>query len=121
MGTGLASLVERTRPLRLLLVSTDGLENSSMTHTKAEIMDTVSSEGIPVIMLGALFADVSELRDLAGPRGVYFYTPLYDDLRTEVERLIDALANMVVVDLPPEAAENRPLLIEVGGTSVEVE
>ena len=121
MGTGLDSLVERTRPIRILLVSTDGLENSSTTHTKSGIIDTVSSEGIPVIMLGALFADVSELRSLAGQRGVFFYTPLYDDLRGEVDRLLNALANMIVMDVPPEDAASRPLRIEVGGASVEIE
>ena len=107
--------------IRLLLVSTDGLENSSMTHTKAEIIDTVSSEGIPVIMLGALFADVSELRALAGPRGVYFYTPLYDDLSAEVSRMIDALARMAIVEVPPEDAAALPLRLDVGSTSIEIE
>lgn len=121
MGTGLTSLTERARPLRVLLVSTDGLENSSTTYTKSEITGTVSSEGIPVIMLGALFADVSELRALAGPRGVYFYTPLYDDLRGEVDRLIDALSNMVVVEVSPEAAAERPIRIDVGSASAEID
>jgi len=121
MGTGLDSLVERTRPIRILLVSTDGLENSSKMHTKAEIIETVSNEGIPVIMLGALFADVPELRALAGPRGVFFYTPLYADLRAEMNRVLDALANTVVVDIAAEDAAERPLRIEVGGTSVEIE
>jgi hypothetical protein len=121
MGTGLVSLVGRTRPIRLLVVSTDGLENASQRHTKAEIVDTVAAHGLPVIMLGALFADVSELRSLAGPRGLYFYTPLYADLRDQVEQVLQSLASMVQIDVPAADAKRRPLRIAVGDVSVQID
>jgi hypothetical protein len=121
MGTGLESLVSRTRPIRLLVVSTDGLENASQSHSKSEIVDTVAAEGVPVIMLGALFADVSELRSLAGPRGLYFYTPLYADLRERTLQLLESLANMVQIDVPAADANRRPLRIDVGDASVQLD
>jgi len=120
MGTGLDSLMQRSRPIRILLVSTDGLENSSTKYTKPPIVQKISDQRIVVVMLGALFADVTEMKSLMGPRGVFFYTPLYKDLRASVEQYLSSAAGMVEVRIPPEQAQARPIHIEAGGVSVDV-
>lgn len=114
MGAGLDSLLTRTRPLRLLIVSTDGQENDSKQYEKAEIIDKVTREKVPVLMLGALFAQPSELRELAGPRGVYFYTPYYADARAQVEQYLESLSNLVAVNIPEEHRGDGPVMVQAG-------
>lgn len=109
MGNGLDSLTSRSRPARVLLVSTDGLENASVAYKKADILKTIANDGVVVIMLGALFADVNELKTLAGARGVYVYTPLYANMQSQVHDLISALASGVALDIPADVADSRPL------------
>jgi hypothetical protein len=130
MGNGLDSLTSRSRPARVLLVSTDGLENASVAYKKADILKTIAADGVVVVMLGALFADVKELETLAGSRGVYVYTPLYADMQSQVQALIAALANGVALDIPADIAQNRPLradgtktpfVLEIAGESVTIE
>jgi hypothetical protein len=121
MGNGLDSLTSRSRPARVLLVSTDGRENASVAYKKADIVKTVAADGVVVIMLGALFADVSELKSLAGPRGVYFYTPLYSDMQNQVSNLIAALSSGAALDIPADVAQNGPLELEIAGESVELD
>ncbi len=120
MGTGLDSLAQRSRPIRILLVSTDGLENSSTQYTKPPIVQKISDQRIAVVMLGALFADVAEMKSLMGPRGVFFYTPLYKDLRASVDQFLRSAAEMVEIRIPPEQAQARPIHIEAGGVSVDL-
>lgn len=120
MGNGLDSLTSRSRPVRILLVSTDGLENASVAYKKPEIVKTIADDGVFVVMLGALFADVAELRSLAGPNGVYFYTPLYANMRDQVNHLILALAHGAALDIPAATAQKRPLRLDIAGESVEI-
>lgn len=130
IGNGLDSLTSRPRPARVLLVSTDGLENASVAYKKADIVKTIADDDIVVIMLGALFADMNELKTLAGARGVYVYTPLYADMQSRVRDLIAALASGSALDIPADVAQNRPLradgtatplLLEIAGESVAIE
>jgi hypothetical protein len=121
MGNGLQSLTSRARPARVLMVSTDGLENASVAFKKTDILQRVAQDHVFVVMLGALFADFDELSALAGPNGVYFYTPLYPDLRARVSKLVNALSHGAAVDIPASMANQGPLVLDIAGQSVEVE
>ena len=121
MGNGLDSLTARSRPARVLMVSTDGLENASVAYKKAEIVRTIADDHVFVVMLGALFADVGELKSLAGPGGAYFYTPLYADLHAQVAGLVKALAHGAAIEIPPAVAAQRPLRLDIGDESVVIE
>lgn len=120
MGNGLASLTSRSRPARVLMVSTDGLENASVAFKQSDILQRVAQDHVFVVMLGALFADFDELSSLAGPNGVYFYTPLYADQRAQVSNLVNALSHGAAVDIPAATAAQGPLVLDVAGQSVEV-
>lgn len=120
MGTGLDSLLTRNRPLRLLIVATDGQENDSQQYTRDEIIALVAAENVPVLMLGALFAEPAELRSLAGSRGVYFYTPYYDDARAQVEQYLTSLSNLVAINIPPDARGDGPVVVEADGAQGEL-
>lgn len=121
MGNGLQSLTSRARPARVLVVSTDGLENASVAYKKSDILQLVKQDHVFVVMLGALFADFEELSSLAGQNGVYFYTPLYSNLRAQVSTLLTALSHGAAVDIPPERAAQHPLVLTVGGQSVALD
>jgi hypothetical protein len=121
MGNGLDSLAARSRPARVLLVATDGLENASVAYKKSDIVKGIADGGVFVVMLGALFANESELASLAGPRGVYFYTPLYAQLGDRLSAWTSALAHGSAVDIPAAIAQKRPLRLELAGESVEID
>jgi hypothetical protein len=120
MGAGLASLVARPRPVKVLFVSTDGAENASTKHTREGLVREAADEGVVVVMLGALLADVDELRALKGDRGFYFYTPFYGSMRQAVAPLFSALANMVELRLPPERAGAEAVEVDAGGQSTSL-
>lgn len=120
MGAGLTSLVARPRPVKVLFVSTDGAENSSTKFGRDELVQKAADEGVVVVMLGALLADVDELKALKGERGFYFYTPFYSTMRDAVAPLYSALANMVELRLPPEHADAEAVEIDAGGQSTSL-
>jgi hypothetical protein len=115
MGVGLERLVERDRPVKILMVSTDGAENSSMRHTKPELLETMRDHGVIVVMLGALLADVPEMRDLTGDRGVLFYTRYYSELRATMQAYLESLGEIVEVHVDPEFAEASSFVLVVDG------
>ncbi|HEX2882461.1 MAG TPA: VWA domain-containing protein, partial [Polyangiaceae bacterium] len=121
MGTGLSSLLTRDRPLKLLIVSTDGLENASTEFSKADIVSLLQQNHVAVLMLGAVFSDVGEMQDLAGPYGVFFYTPAYEDLRAAVAQYVESLSNLALLRLPPEYADADEIEISVAGEQVSVD
>lgn len=121
IGSGLTSLIERERPLKLMIVSTDGLENSSTEFDKAQIVSLLRENHVAVLMLGAVFSDIAEMRELAGPYGVFFYTPGYEDLRNSVRQYVESLSNMVALHLPPEYANADEIQISAGGQELTVD
>jgi hypothetical protein len=121
VGTALDSLVSRTRPIRILMVSTDGMENASEQYTQSELISTIDANGVIVVMLGALLADVDELRALSGRRGVYFYTPYYSDMRALLAEYFNSLQQMVELSIPDPYADAETIQIQVGEQSTTVE
>jgi von Willebrand factor type A domain-containing protein len=120
MGAGLASLAARERPVKLLFVNTDGAENASTKYDRAGLVREADAKGVTVVMLGALLADVDELKALKGEHGFYFYTPFYSSMRDAVAPLFSALANVVELRLPPERANAEAVEVGVGGQSASL-
>lgn len=117
MGTALAHLVARERPIRFLITATDGLENASTTYTKAQLITTIDSNRIFVLMLGSLFSDVDEMKDLAGDNGVYFYAPSYDALKSEVTAFVESLGEAVQIALDAAYKDADAVRVTVGDLS----
>jgi len=103
------------------MVATDGRENASVAYKKSDVVKGIADDGVFVVMLGALFANESELAALAGPRGVYFYTPLYADLGDQLNAWTSALAHGAAIDVPAGIAQKRPLRLELAGESVQID
>jgi len=117
MGTGLSSLVERERPVRLLVVATDGQENSSTEFSKSQLLSTIADENVCVLILGSLFSDPAELSDFAEGCGTYFYTPGYGQLKSAVSEYVEALGTMVEVNVPAEVRGDGDVEFAVGSLS----
>lgn len=120
MGTGAQSLANRSRALRLLVVATDGQENASQTFDKTTIVEIVEDNQLCVLVLGSLFADPEELRDLAGPCGVFFYTPSYGDLKAAVSGYEESLAQLSEIVISSEARGEGAIALAVGGLEVTI-
>lgn len=118
MGTALDELTTRERPVRILMVSSDGLENASTEWSKSEVLDTVRDEGITVVMLGALFADLYEMDDLTRHDGVFFYTPFYDDMGEFAAEYIQSLKTMVELTVPGEYVDATSISVVLDGEVV---
>lgn len=121
MGSGAESLAERKRALRLLVVATDGQENSSQTFDKPAIVDLVEDNQLCVLVLGSLFADPKELRDLAGPCGVFFYTPSYGDLKSAVSSYVESMSQLSEITISSEARGEGALSLSVGELEATIE
>jgi len=120
MHTGLDGLVARKRPLKLLIVATDGLENSSKMATRADITGAIADSGVAVVMLGGLFSDPKDLKELAGKRGVFFYTPFYADARAQIAQFLAALANLSKLNIPKDKRGDGPVSIDAGDSHGEL-
>lgn len=102
MGVALESLDDRAWPLRMMVVSTDGGENSSTLYQESRVLELIDNGDIFVIMLGALSADLTALKKLSGDQGVYFYARDYQRLKGDLEEFLKSFSEMVEVTVPED-------------------
>ncbi len=121
MGTGLDSLVARDRPIRLLVVATDGQENESTSYTKAELIETIEDHRVCVLMLGSLFSEPSELRDFSSSCGFYFYTRGYSELKSAVSEYVESLGSMTELRIPSGMRGDGAIQVTLGDWSGQVD
>lgn len=121
MGVGLDSLIERKRPIRLLVVATDGQENESKTYVKSQLLQTIGEHEVCVLMLGSLFSDPDELRGFTGSCGAYFYTPSYGDLKSAVMAYVDSLRGLTQLTIPAELRGEGKIELKWGEFTTEID
>lgn len=115
VGTALDRLIARERPVKLLIVSTDGAENASTKYEESDIINKANAHHVPIIMLGALFAHVPTLKRLSADRGVFFYARDYRALKSAVRGFIESLGQIVAIHLPPKPADAMRVVVEANG------
>ena len=95
------ALSNRNSQIKLLIVATDGMENSSTIFTnKTQIFNLAKEKNIPVIILGALFSDLNFMRELASEtNGIYIYNKSFLKLKNEINTLIQLLANIQAIEI----------------------
>lgn len=121
MGTALASLLlQPARPIRMLIVATDGLENASTQYTKDQLINTIADNGIVVIMLGALFSDVNEMEELAGDRGIFIYEKTFLAIEDTAQEYVNSLENIVKMTVASANADADTITLAVNGVSVQI-
>jgi len=122
IGTGLTGLADRDEPIRLLVVATDGRENASQTYTQKDALYNLAREQrIPVIILGALLADLPLLREMAKEtNGIFMYNRLFLYLKRDFSRLSAILAETIALELHEQQQEWERIRIEVNGKRIEL-
>ena len=118
MDAALEGLALRDRPVRILMVSSDGGENASRDADKSELLEQIREEDITVVMLGALFADLYEMEDLTQHDGVFFYTPFYEEMGEYAGEYIRSLKNMVELTIPGEYVGAASIELVLDGETV---
>ena len=87
-----------------------------MTYEEEQLLATIAQERVCVVMLGALFADVKQLKRLsAGDCGVFFYARGYGRLKGAVQGMVQSFGHIVAVHLPPYPADTVGVVVEAGG------
>jgi len=116
IGHGVADLAERPEPIKLVVVATDGAENSSRCFDQPSLVSFARSHGVRVVFWGNLLASQGEMRVIAeATGGTFFYGSDPEDARASMARFIGALAaprRLQVTD--PSAAEATEVC--VGGS-----
>lgn len=120
MGQALDSLIQRDRPLKLMVVSTDGQENASTAYSQATLVDTIEQSGVVVVMMGSLLSRPSALRTLSGARGVHAYAPSHQGLRAITSGFVDSLRCVAELRLSAGVTLNAGAVLTVFGQSVEL-
>ncbi|MDH5676159.1 MAG: VWA domain-containing protein [Myxococcales bacterium] len=110
VGSAAEALDARSRPVKMLLLSSDGRENASQTFEQADVLAALDDAGIFVVVFGALLADVDQLKTLAGDRGVFFYTREFKSLFDATSALREALKGLGELRIGADA---------IAGASVE--
>ncbi len=119
IGKGLESLAARNSPIKLLIVATDGLENSSQKYlTRDTLYSLAKARHVRVVVLGSLFSDLSFLKGMASQTGgLYVYSKTVLRLKAEFLKTADALANATAIQLNGFPAGTTSIKVEYGGKS----
>jgi hypothetical protein len=120
MGMGLNALSARQTPVRLLIVATDGQENASKKYTnKEQLYSICKAHGIPIIILGALFSDISFMRETAiETGGLYIYNRAFLQIKKDFLQCKDILVNAAAIELQNAHTAWDSLYIEFGGSKI---
>ena len=104
IGEGLSALSTRDGLIKLLIVSTDGLENSSITYTdKNEIIDFAKQSEIPIIIFGTLFADLTFMREISEEtNGLFIFNSTFKSIKNDALVLYDMLSNIQAIEITGE-------------------
>jgi hypothetical protein len=119
MGQGLGDLLGRPRPIRVLFVATDGMENSSQHETQDGLLAMLSANPkTVVIMLGTLFADVDAMKRFASGNGIFVYAPALTTLQSNFHSFLQSLSGMSQITIGAAHQGAQAYRVEAGGASV---
>ena len=115
IGLSAEHLKAKSKPIKILFVATDGLENSSI---KYKSIDTVKaaikeSKGVP-ILLGSLFADAANLSDIAGTQGAFIYAKSLDLISSKAARIC-AIASPVSINIKGKYPSEQKFRVQAAG------
>lgn len=113
-------LVERSRPARVLIAQTDGVDNASETLSLADVTALIDQCKTTAIMLGTSRSVIDDavLDQLAGDRGAFVTTVNSSFLAEAIGPYTESLKNMVVFTLLPATGfAGKTVEIDVGGVT----
>lgn len=107
---GVDQIKDESTALKLLVLFTDGVDNSS-SHTKNEAISHAQENKVPVCVVGVGFANVSLLEEIASDTGCfYIYKAFFTSLDDAFENLAEQFNNLKVIDLPDSFSDSTGIL-----------
>jgi hypothetical protein len=92
MGSAAMSLASRNRPMRVLIVATDGIDSNSQTWSAACVEKAIAEGRVFLVVLGSFFSLFNRgLVSLTIKEGVYFYGPRFSDAAYGFGKFVDML------------------------------
>lgn len=93
-------LAARDKPLKLVVLFTDGIDNDS-DRSQDEAVALAQANNVAVCVVGVGFADVDTLREIASDTGCFFvYKTVFTDLSTAFNTVVDQFNSLYQVTLP---------------------
>jgi len=114
IGTGFTGLPARNSLIKILIVATDGMENASKIYQKEQLFNLSHTHNIPVVILGALFADLEFMRETAEETGgIYIYSKTILNLKNEFLKFGEMLENSIGIEFSSNFSSNLPDSISI--------
>ncbi len=123
IGEGLNSLINKTTPLKVLIVATDGGENSSTLFTdKSELFSLAQKEHIPIVIIGSLLSDVKFMKEVAKETGgIYFYGRSLRNIKAHLKPLANLFRSVHKVTINKKIDRGHIVKIHNGEKTIELE
>lgn len=120
IGTGLKALALRHTPIKVMIISTDGMENNSVEYTnKQTLYSLAKSNNIPVVIIGTLLSDLDFMKELASEtNGIFIYNKTILKVKEDAKSLIDMLKNIQVITITKSFGSNSTFTITADDKSV---
>jgi hypothetical protein len=120
VGKAILALSARNAEAKVLVVTTDGFENSSTTYKKAQTLyDLARQHKVRVFMIGNLVADLNFLRTMARQSGgLYIYNGDIADTKPHALKISRLLAHALALELKDIPAGTDSVRVTYGGKTV---
>jgi|GEM_PF-2948602 len=120
IGTGLEALASRSTPIKVMIISTDGMENNSVTYTnKQTLYNLAKSNNIPVVIIGTLLSDLDFMKELASEtNGIFIYNKTILKVKEDAKLFIEMLKNIQVITITKSFATGSTFKVTADNKSV---
>jgi VWFA-related protein len=99
---------------RAVVVLTDGIDEGSVDHDLAEVIDSANEKGVPVFTIGlgnAFFPVLQTIAEDTG--GQYFLAPTSGDLQAIYQQIADILTNQYVIEYQSPSSGGAIISLDV--------
>ena len=105
--------------VRILVIGTNGQDNASTVYDQPTVVVTSEQGEVFVVTLTTFAADVEEMSELQGPRGLLFYAPTSAGLAESFTPFVDGVKTMGCIELSQQHAGASRVTIEAAGQVAE--
>jgi len=121
-GNAIEQLNNLEKNIKLLVLATDGGENSSTNYNKSTIKTMVANSNIFHIVIGSFFARKSNLKEILGEKGIILYTYQIDALKNNIDEVKNILKNSITLNINQDisAFESTKIVINDVTTTLPV-
>ncbi|MFT5505384.1 MAG: hypothetical protein ACI845_003182 [Gammaproteobacteria bacterium] len=104
-GKGIFDLKARDENIQIVILSTDGRENSSTEFTRSSLSSLIESSSVYTIVLASSFADKKDLKDILGNKGTLIYNYKIRELEQQIQELTDSFNDPAIINIIDDISE----------------